>query len=362
MKKILCFILLFFTFFSFNYVNASNQETVDNIMNSFYVKLDNSSLDINKKISILEKISNKIISIKSTNYDNLTKNSQELLNLLELNIYNKIQLYNKKLNLNKQELNIQDLLNINISNSNNNISNNTENITTNNYKKKTILDCTNKIQWIYWTVDWSDRWLTCNDDIIICTWNWIWITIASCNAWATEVYNNQKFLWFSNDRTDYINSWAWGLYLWWNNTNFALPWVIPKYTFDSKLPKIWSDTRSICNAWYHIPTDNELLNLFSIAWFKRVGEKVLFDSQSRKIKKDFFKKLKFPFAGSRSIDLWYGNGNWNFKEQGNEVAYWASTNKGNGIDSYIFLWSEWYRYITYGDSRAQAASVRCFKD
>ena len=61
MKKILCFILLFITFFSFNYyVNASNQERVDNIMNSFYEKLDNSVLDINRKISILEKVSNKI--------------------------------------------------------------------------------------------------------------------------------------------------------------------------------------------------------------------------------------------------------------------------------------------------------------
>lgn len=111
MKKILSIILFtFLLFWGFNYVNASNQSEVTEIMNNFYTKLDKSFSDIDKKIEKLEIIISKIESIKGIKWNKLSNNSKELLTLLEWNINNKIKFYKKELDNQKEELNIYDLL------------------------------------------------------------------------------------------------------------------------------------------------------------------------------------------------------------------------------------------------------------
>lgn len=96
MKKIISLLLfVFLIFWSFNYVNASNQSKIKNIMNNFYSKLDKSILDIEKKINKLEIVVNKIDSIKKVKWNKLSDNSKDLLNLIELNINNKIKFYKK---------------------------------------------------------------------------------------------------------------------------------------------------------------------------------------------------------------------------------------------------------------------------
>jgi len=111
MKKILFIVLfVFLLFWGFNYVSASNHSKVTNIMNTFYLKLDKSISDIEKKINKLEVVNNKIKSIKRVKWNKLSNNSKELINLIESNINNKIRFYKKELENQKEEIDISDLL------------------------------------------------------------------------------------------------------------------------------------------------------------------------------------------------------------------------------------------------------------
>ena len=111
MKKIFVIILfMLFLFWSFNYVNASNQSKVTEIMNNFYSKLDNSTSDIKQKISKLETLNNKINSIKKNKWNKLSDNSKDLLNIINLSVNEKINFYKKELENQKEEINIYDLL------------------------------------------------------------------------------------------------------------------------------------------------------------------------------------------------------------------------------------------------------------
>ena len=53
---------------------------------------------------------------------------------------------------------------------------------------KSVEDCTSSSELIYWTEDGTDIWLTCDNDIIICTWIWTWYVIKACNVWSTVVW------------------------------------------------------------------------------------------------------------------------------------------------------------------------------
>ena len=103
MKKILSMLLfIFLLFWSFNQINASNESRVTNIMNNFYSKLDNSISNTEKKINKLEIIVNKIESIKKLKWDKISYNSKDLLILLESSLNNKIILYKKELENQKE--------------------------------------------------------------------------------------------------------------------------------------------------------------------------------------------------------------------------------------------------------------------
>ena len=111
LRKVGIIILFFVIFvFSLNTVQSYNENDVSNIMNNFYSKLDNSISDTEVKIKKLEKISNKINIIKKTKWDKITFKSKKLLTLMDVNIVNKINFYIKKLESEKEEINIIDLL------------------------------------------------------------------------------------------------------------------------------------------------------------------------------------------------------------------------------------------------------------
>ena len=91
---------------------------------------------------------------------------------------------------------------------------------------KSVSDCTTSWELIYWTFDGTDSDLSCSQDIIVCDWVWSWYTIAACNAWATQVFSNQTFASPTTARDSGINTWAWWLYQWWNNTDTSYATIL----------------------------------------------------------------------------------------------------------------------------------------
>lgn len=94
MKKIfIWFIIFILSIFSLNIVVASDtlEEKVDKVMVNFYLKLD--KYDIEKKLSILDRINVKIISFKKEKWDNLTERQEVIFNRMVYSITKKIVFY-----------------------------------------------------------------------------------------------------------------------------------------------------------------------------------------------------------------------------------------------------------------------------
>lgn len=249
---------------------------------------------------------------------------------------------------------------------------------------KSISDCISGWQIIYWTEDWTDTWLNCTNDIIICSWSWTWYTIAACNAWANSVYYNQTFLNDYSPRDNNINSWAWWLYQWWNNTDLSVASIstvklncTENSTFSginfisgdtdyctSRTDNMWwynwwnwtkTQMKWPCELWYHVPKKSEWIELISAWWWGT-------DWTS------FIDDLKIPMGGYKSWNGWWEWNQWQYWN------YWTSEiyvpeNVYLSWEYITFYWKvSWnpsYKNIltnTTGLYRSFWLSVRCFKN
>jgi hypothetical protein len=109
MKKLLSIMLsIFILLWSYSYTNASY--SIDYAMNNFYSKLDRSYSESEMKITKLEKINDKISSIKSKKWNKLSDKSKILINSIQSSINNKISKYKTELANQKEEISISDIL------------------------------------------------------------------------------------------------------------------------------------------------------------------------------------------------------------------------------------------------------------
>jgi len=249
--------------------------------------------------------------------------------------------------------------------------------------KKTVADCwispwLNQWDVIYWTLDWTDVWLTCSDDIIVCNWTtWSWNTISACNVWASIVYTTMYSYPSSTAARNYsVNTWMWWLYQWWNKTDVSratvssarIPTTTSNSTYNNSLfiaaftdwtlspnPNLWWDNwwnwtnlqmQWPCPSWYHVPRKSEWSDLFTSMWPTQ------WTAWSSFIET---RKLKMPAAGARS---WYNAG---MGQQGVQGFYWASTPATNPLSWYM-LFTSTSVIPNNNDNRADALSVRCFKN
>lgn len=200
---------------------------------------------------------------------------------------------------------------------------------------------------------------SCNTaDIIVCSWNEVWYTIAACNVWtdtASTAYNDA--------------GWYWELFQWWNNAWVKIAWTsteqISVTDIDSTYSNVtfindtadwnttqndnlwwnWTNTDEAriwpCLPWYHVPSQPEWGWIhtawwWGIDWFNMSND------------------LKIPMVGYRART------NANLYDQGNGWSYWSSSPSGtNGYRMTL--------YTTSIDSnasiaRALGAAVRCFKN
>lgn len=97
MKKIFILLGIFIlSFFSLNTINANSviEEKIDKLMISFYIKID--KYDIEKKVSLLERINGKIDYIKENKLDILNESQKAILFRVEYNNDKKITFYNNE--------------------------------------------------------------------------------------------------------------------------------------------------------------------------------------------------------------------------------------------------------------------------
>lgn len=239
MKKLLTIILFFVLFiWNFNLTSASsNEDKVNNIMNTFYLNLDKTNNDIEIKIKKLEKLYSKIDLLINTKRNKLSKQSQELVIIMQININNKINNYKKELENQKEEINIIDLLNDNIDTNTNSINNNNEDITSldldsedfnktyywSNLKEWEKIKLWNfkinnkndsltveiefmEYDW-YPKVDFKDLYFEDED------WNKIYYDSKLASLWATkQSFNN--VIWWKN----YTLYWVVKIYYWWEDS------------------------------------------------------------------------------------------------------------------------------------------------
>ena len=77
----------------FSNVLASYQESVDVLMDNYYLKIDNNSTNIDSKITTLEILQSKIIKLKEIKSANLSTKNEEILMLIIESLDNKIDTY-----------------------------------------------------------------------------------------------------------------------------------------------------------------------------------------------------------------------------------------------------------------------------
>ena len=210
----------------------------------------------------------------------------------------------------------------------------------------------------YW--EWKPE--ECNTkDIIVCSWEWEWYTLAACNVWAKIAWTTTASYWW--------------LFQWWNHFDFRW-WQLLEWSLyptiditpidsisDYSIYSNWTFIKWIndwlnedynwllrganwnpCLDWYHVPTITEWKKVVEIKW----------DSDNLNSWTSMGIDLKLPIAGTRN------RGNGDLKYQGQFWFYWTST-PSNLYGYYMHYYSD---YISaYLESRrTDAMSIRCFKN
>ena len=142
----------------------------------------------------------------------------------------------------------------------------------------------------------------CNsNDIIVCSWNWVWYTISACNIWSSIS--------------------------WLTSTSY---WTYYQFGSDP------------CVSWYHLPAQLEWAWLISAWWWWNNWNAMQ-------------TALKLPFAGYNRTYLFNS-----MIDVGSEGHYWSSTFSVSYWQalrlnsSYIGSWNNHYT--------SSKLSIRCFKD
>ena len=245
--------------------------------------------------------------------------------------------------------------------------------------RNSVSDClTSTWEILYETTDWTDTWLTCNDDIIVCNGTtWSWYVIKSCNQWATTVYTDQTFVSDTTVRSSWVNEWAGWLYQWWNNEDVSFATADSNQVSSSAIDSsyngngnfiysftdwnsywtpatkdnMWWDVTNTylarkwpCDGWYHIPSITEWTWLHTTWLWSLVNWTNMSDD------------LKMPFAGRRL------NSNGDTAYQGIAGNYWYSTPHWNDYQAYYFYFSSTQVIPWASHYRAHWYSIRCFKN
>ncbi len=243
---------------------------------------------------------------------------------------------------------------------------------------KTILDCTTGWQVLYSTVDWTDTWLTCSDDIFVCTWNQTWYIVSACNVWASWSANDFNNCTNTSNCTQAITGYY---YQWWRNKAFwngwlaihssTIPWTVwlnawtDTYWFvtngsfsnwantDIK-DNWWAVTNTNiarqwpCPSWYHIPDWSEW------QWVcNSINGSACVNGMA--LNANYPNKLKLPKAWHRywantSLDQWSGG------------AYWSSTTQWSVTVAYSTSFSASQIYPNTSVYMTYWYPVRCFKN
>jgi hypothetical protein len=219
-------------------------------------------------------------------------------------------------------------------------------------------------------------WVQCDtNDIIVCTWNWAWITLAACNVWAkiatSKACTNSSY-------STSLNTWScitdkmWLHFQWWSSTGYKFEetYALSSYTLDSwwttaSTSDIWSQWP--CPSWYHIPSPDEWYDVIEAwnwwwwtLWTAHDNSLYYHTVNSRRSRSswwgDIRTALMLPAAGrrARSNGLYF---------QGEYGHYWSSVAHAS-TTSYArnlsFNSSSVYPGTYY--NRELGLSLRCFKD
>ena len=233
--------------------------------------------------------------------------------------------------------------------------------------KKTIADCENLWDVIYWTVDWTISWLTCSDDIMACWWVWTWYTISACNLWSSIVWTwttsyGKYFQWWRNkwfilyESSQEASTLTWSIWLnsltdtYWFVWNPTWPW---SWANSSITDNWWSFTntnlarRGPCPENYHVPSKDDWQWLINIKW----------DLLNANLWSDFISELKIPVVGVRNYFWDY----WNWSYQWTMWFYWSSSFNWPSAMFY-FLFSPASILNWWSGSNSYWLAVRCFKN
>ncbi len=207
----------------------------------------------------------------------------------------------------------------------------------------------------------DDTWLTCEYDIAVCSWEWTWYIISSCNVWAMIA------------SADWTLSW-WEYFQWWRNKWFLYGDTI---TQSSKIANAsydvnndiylfvknsynwlvnqddnlwwdnnwsWTDEQRQwpCPTWYHVPRTIEWQGIVTawqwwLDWTRMRNE------------------LKLPKSGYRHRN------NGTFYTQGSSGFYWASS-PYNSITAHYMYFLHGTINPNNGEFRANGFTIRCFKN
>ena len=207
-------------------------------------------------------------------------------------------------------------------------------------------------------------------DVTICTWVWIWYTIAWCNVWATAWSEYALCV----DLASCPIARTWELFQWWNNEWLRDSTISPTqisvtatwstyngsgdfiYNFadwnstpnnDAWWYIWWSDINMKwpCETWYRIPIHSEWAWIHTAWWW---GDNWV-DSWT-----NMANDLKLPMAWRRDWN------NWSVVRQWSHSYYWASWT--TGTNAYLLNMTLANIAPTHYDYRAYGHSIRCIKN
>lgn len=227
------------------------------------------------------------------------------------------------------------------------------------YTDPSIVSCTAawQIKTASSTYPWCDT-----SDIIVCSWNWTWYTLAACNVWSTTAWLTSAsywnyFQWWRNKGFSYSDSSQQPTTITWNiwlNSSTDTYWFVWNSTLPS--PQTWASSditdnwwhttnTSIarkwpCQTWYHVPSNTEWSWILTSWWWWSNWDWMN-------------NALKLPYAWYRARDYYgYPYTNWR--------GYYWTTNTNSTESNTMYLSSSMILIAVM--QRAIWVPVRCIKN
>ena len=189
------------------------------------------------------------------------------------------------------------------------------------------------------------------------SWTVIWTTATTDASWfgpASLYYYSGKFIrTYAWDSSNNRNLW-WGSWDYWSNNNWIYSWAYWWFNTWSFTVINPTDRKWMCDTWYHIPSAWEW-NALLYLWMGKNLNSIAWVNSSQEIRKNLSNDFYLPLAGYLSTNL-------NYSDRKKYASYWSSSPyvSANSARSFDFDSSR----LFYGrhDFRADAHSVRCFRD